>query len=112
MTPDEFVEAFYIEYLSLVKMYFGNNGKNEVADMIKSLHLDNKGADLLQNIIGGVLRDAFYKILLAIDGEANIGGRQIAYKLFDEENNELTGGEIERFAWEYFHNSKAIIAGK
>lgn len=98
MTPNEFVEAFYIEYQSLVKMYFANNSKSEIADMIKSLHLDAKGADLLQNIIGGVLKDAFYKILLGIDGEANIGGRQITYKLFDEENNELTGGEIERFA--------------
>jgi hypothetical protein len=46
--------------------------------------------------------------LLGLDGEASIGDKQTMYKLFDEENNELTGGEIEVSAYEYFHNNVSL----
>lgn len=56
--------------------------------------------------MNGVLRDAFYTTLLGLDGEAQIGERQETFKIEDENGNELTGGEIESYAWEYFHNNK------
>jgi hypothetical protein len=53
-----------------------------------------------------------YIILLGLDGEANIGGWQEPLKITDQEDNELTGGEIESLAWEYFHNDKYEIDKK
>ena len=54
----------------------------------------------------GALTDMCYTILLGLDGEANIGGTQEMYKIYDESGSELTGGEIEAYAWEYFHDGK------
>ena len=42
-------------------------------------------------------------MMLALDGEASLGGVQMMYKLFDEDGNELTGsGDIESEAFEQF----------
>jgi uncharacterized protein YrzB (UPF0473 family) len=106
MTADEFVKTFYQERQSLIDAFFSPDGKYDVADLIQSLNLDDKGNERLHQILNNVLRDTFYTILLGLEGAASIGGKQIIYKLFDEENNELTGGEIEAFAYEYFHNNK------
>jgi hypothetical protein len=56
--------------------------------------------------LDAVLRDAFYTVLLGLDGEAQIGGHQETYEITDENGNILTGGEIESYAWEYFHNRR------
>jgi Elongation factor Tu C-terminal domain len=109
MTADEFVKAFYQERQSLIDTYFNADSKSDVSELIQSLNLDDKGTERLRQILNGALRDTFYTILLGLDGEASIGDKQIMYKLFDEENNELTGGEIEAFAYEYFHNNKLQV---
>jgi hypothetical protein len=56
--------------------------------------------------LNSVLGDAFYKTLLGLDGEAQIGGRQENFRIEDENGEVLTGGEIEVFAHEYFHNNR------
>jgi hypothetical protein len=103
MTPEEFVKIFYKERQQLVDLYFDQQGHTDVSKMIQSLNLDHNKLGILM----ATLRDAFYTTLLGIDGEAKIGDRQETYRLTDEQGNELTGGEIEGFAWEYFHNAKA-----
>lgn len=107
MTPEEFVKNFHKERQQLVDLYFEEQGQSDVSKMIQSLNLDDKKLETLKEILMATLRDAFYKTLSGIDGEAQIGDRQEIYRLMDEEGNELTGGEIEVFAWEYFHNEKA-----
>lgn len=109
MTTDEFVKAFYLERHSLIDTYFNADSKTDVSLLIQSLNLDDKGTERLHQILNSVLRDTFYKILLGLDGVARIGEKQTNYKLFDEVNNELTGGEIEAFAYEYFHNNRFQI---
>ena len=106
MTADEFVKGFYLERQSLIDTYFNADSKTEVSALIQSLNLDDKGIERLRQILNGSLRDTLYTILLGLDGEASIGDKQTLYKLFDEDNNELTGGEIEVAAYEYFHNNK------
>lgn len=107
MKSEEFVKGFYKEKESLLDFYF-NSKKNEseIGALIKSLNLDEKGNERIRQIINGVLRDSFYTTLLGIDGAAQIGGHQELYKLIDENDNEITGGKIEAYAWEYFHNHK------
>ena len=109
MTQEEFVKGFYLERKSLINQYFAQNSQSEVASLISNLLLDDKGIERLRQILDSTLRDAFYTILLGLDGEASIGNYQTIYKILDEQNNELTNGEIEPLAFEYFHNNKFEI---
>jgi len=106
MTPEEFVKNFYLERKSLVNLYLNSDSETYVSKLITDLQLDELKTEKLRQIINEVLRDGFYTILLGLDGEAKIGERQETYKIEDGNGNELTGGEIEGFAWEYFHNNK------
>ncbi len=109
MTPEEFVRNFYLERKSLVNLYLSSDNETNVSKLISYLQLDELKTEKLRQILNGVLRDAFYTTLLGLDGEAQIGERQETYKIEDENGNEFTGGEIESYAWEYFHNNKFEI---
>jgi len=109
MTSEEFVKAFYDERISMLKQYCDNTTGTAVAVKIGELKLDQESKLKLRGIIGQVLTDVFYSVLLALDGEASLGGKQVAYQLLDEDGNELTGGEIEAFAYEYFQQSDPDI---
>ena len=104
MTPKEFAEGFYLEKQQLMNVYFNSAEPTAVSELIKSLDLDPERKQVLKKIVDGVLTDAFYTILLGLDGEAQIGNRQETYSIQDEGGNELAGGEIEVHAWEYFQN--------
>jgi hypothetical protein len=106
MTSDDFAKGFYLERKQLLELYFKSDNNTDVSQLISSLQLDQEKTERLKQILNAVLRDAFYTVLLGLDGEAQIGNRQETYKILDEEGNELTGGEIEVAAWEYFHNNK------
>lgn len=106
MTPEEFAKNFYLERKSLVDLYLNSDSDSDVSKLINDLKLDEQKTEKIRQILSGVLRDAFYTTLLGLDGEAQIGERQETYKIEDENGNELTGGEIESYAWEYFHNNK------
>lgn len=106
MTPEEFVKNFYLERKNLVDLYLSADNETDVSKLIGELQLDEEKTERLRQILNGTLRDAFYTTLLGLDGCAKIGERQETYKIEDENGNELTGGEIESYAWEYFHNNK------
>ena len=106
MTREEFVKNFYLERKSLVELYLSFDKETDVSKLIVDLHLDEQKTENIRQILNGVLRDAFYTTLLGLDGAAQIGERQETYKIEDENGNILTGGQIEIFAWEYFHNNK------
>ncbi len=106
MTPEEFVKNFYLERKALVDLYLNSDNETDVSKLITDLQLDEEKSEKIRQILNGVLRDAFYTTLLGLDGEAQIGERQETFKIEDENGNELTGGEIESYAWEYFHNNK------
>ena len=74
---------------------------------IKAMDLSAKELKALRAVLDGVLTDAFYTVLLALDGAASLGGKQVTYSLRDEDGNELTGGEIEASAWERFHGPRS-----
>ncbi|MFK7982289.1 MAG: hypothetical protein AB8G86_20070 [Saprospiraceae bacterium] len=108
MTPEEFVKGLFLEKKKHLELYTGMNNELEVTQvstLIKELKLSPEKTTQLKKIIDIVLTDTFYTILLGLDGSAQFGNTQELYKLYDEEGNELTGGDIEHFAWEYFHNN-------
>ena len=50
-----------------------------------------------------ILNENYYNFLLSLDGESGLDGIQMSYKLYDQEENELTGsGDIESEAFEQF----------
>ena len=53
-------------------------------------------------MLNSILRDTFYTILLGLDGCAAIGNYQQLYEIKDENGN-LISGEIDGYAYEYFH---------
>lgn len=107
MTAKEFVELFYTEKNYMMKQYFDNSESTEVGLKIDSLDLTSEQMEKMQSIINIVLTDAMYTILLGLDGEASIGKIQQTYELYDDSGCKLTDcGEIEQYAYEYFHEVK------
>lgn len=106
MTQEEFVMNFYLERKNLVDLYFSSDKATDVSKLIAELQLDEEKTERLRQILNATLRDAFYTTLLGLNGEAQIGEQQETYRIEDENGIELTGGEIEGYAWEYFHNNK------
>lgn len=104
MTPAQFVGLFAKEKRDLLRSYLGG-ADTAVGAQIKAMKLPAKESKALRAVLDGVLTDAFYTVLLALDGAASLGGRQVTYSLRDEDGKELTGGEIEGLAWERFHGS-------
>lgn len=67
------------------------------------LMADGASKDDLYEIVSLILNETYYLLLLALDGEASLGGMQMSYKIYDEEQNLLNEcGEIEAVAFEYF----------
>ena len=49
------------------------------------------------------MNESFYRLLTGLDGETALGNEQIAFKLYDEDNNLLNEcGEIEENAYSLF----------
>ena len=104
MNTEEFVKAFYIEKQTFLKEYLSKNPQSEVGQLIQSLNLTEQQTEIMKKILDTTLTDIFYTILLGLDGCASIGGIQESYDLKDENGNQLSG-EIEGYAYEYFHES-------
>ena len=104
MKPKDFVKEFYKQKKFMTESYLEEGDLSWTGGLIQSLDLDEKGRERMRQIVDGILTDTFYTFLLAMDGAAPIGNTQQLYRLLDENGVEITGGEIEVAAWEYFHN--------
>ncbi|MBX2827449.1 MAG: hypothetical protein KTR22_04770 [Flavobacteriaceae bacterium] len=108
MHTDQFVKAFYAEKQSFLELYISENTDTEVGQLIKSLGLSNLQQEVMKKILDRSFTDIFYTILLGLDGSASIGGVQEMYDIKDEKGNQISG-EIEGYAYEYFHNSDSNL---
>jgi len=104
MSTEEFVKAFYTEKQYFLKVYLSENSETEVGELIKSLNLTEQQNEIMKKVLDSSFTDIFYSILLGLDGCASIGGIQEMYDLKDENGNQLSG-EIEGYAYEYFHET-------
>jgi len=102
MTPSQFVGLFAKEKQDMLELYL-SDPETAAGAQIKALDLTAKELKALRAVLDCVLTDAFYTVLLALDGAASLGGKQVAYSLRDDRGRELTGGEIEAAAWKAFH---------
>ncbi len=102
MTPKEFVRNVHIEKENLLGLYFTSDSDAQVSSQIRALGLSPEKMNELKAIIDGALTDGFYTLLLGLEGSDSIGMEQGAENLFDEDGNELTGGELEAHAYDFF----------
>lgn len=103
MTARQFVAAWKREKKNLVKEFSGATSSTLVATRIRNLNLSGAQRKQVVEIIDAVLTDAFYTLLLGLDGSASIGGVQQAYKIYGEDGKLISdGGEIEAEAAEAF----------
>jgi hypothetical protein len=95
---DKFARNFY-----LARKHF----LQDTFEKIEQLNLEEEETEKTRNIVSTLLTDVFYTILLGLDGEANIGGNQQDYKIYDSEDNLISDcGELEAEAYEYFQENK------
>lgn len=110
MNTEDFVKNFYLEKLNILNSCFDKKQefKSYVSQKIQELNLDDFENEKLKSIISNVLNDAFYTILLGLDGSASIGNsKQEIFKIYDENDNLISEcGDLEGFAYEYFHANK------
>ncbi|HXU92984.1 MAG TPA: hypothetical protein VFP33_04945 [Gallionella sp.] len=107
MTPNEFVRHCAQEKTDLLAAYFNPTADTAVGAAIASLQLSTEQREAMKTILDTALTDAFYTMLLALDGEASLGGKQESYRLVDSEGNLIAGGgELEAAAWQNFQSEQ------
>jgi hypothetical protein len=78
VTPAQFVGLFAREKRDLLRSYLGAE-ETAVGAQIEAMNLAPPQRKALRAALDGVLTDAFYTVLLALDGAVSIGGKQVAY---------------------------------
>ena len=103
MNADDFARNCRREKDSLVDTYFDGSVETAVGTRIREMRLDTDHLSMLRSIMDGALTDAFYTLLLGLDGVASIGGIQQRFDLRDESGHQIAGGgELESAAFTQF----------
>lgn len=104
MTPSDFAKLCRSEKDTLLTDYLDTVPEAWVGKLIKSMGLSEEQLRQVREVLDTVLADTFYRLLLALDGAASLGGAQQTYHVVDETGAVLTGnGALEAAAWEAFH---------
>jgi hypothetical protein len=106
MNADDFARLCREEKDSLLSAYFDEGVETAVGVRLREMQLDEARLAILRDILDCVLTDAFYGLLLGLDGAASIGGMQQCFELRDESGNKISGdSELEAAAFTHFHES-------
>lgn len=106
MNAEEFVILFKKQKDYMLQDYLSSPGTlgNK---LIKELNLDTTQLPIMTKLVDVLLTDAFYTILMGLDGGANIGGIQQVYKIYDKKGNLISDcGDIEAALYEVFQEDK------
>ena len=103
MNASEFAILCRTEKDLILSSYFDASSDAAVAKMIDALNLNPNQMVDLRTMVDGVLTDAMYTLLVAIDGGAALGDVQQPYDLRDENGEAISGdGELEAAAFTQF----------
>lgn len=104
MNANDFAECWKKERDYLLELYSSGQEETAVSALIDRMALSSEQKEQMKQVLGQVLTDTFYTLLLGLDGSASIGGVQETFKIYDEEDNLISDcGELEAKAWEQFH---------
>lgn len=108
MNANEFVACWKNERDRFLATYLNEAQETTVSTKIARLNLAADQLPIMRDVVDGILTDAFYTLLLGLDGAASIGGVQQAYQIRDEGSNLISDpGELEAEAWEQFYGDAA-----
>ena len=107
MGPKEFAAACREERDALLSSFTDLSGETTVAAHLAPAGLTPSQRDQVFAAIDAALTDAFYTLLLALDGSASLGGSQRSFVLTDESGEIVANGDgrLEAAAWDVFHAS-------
>ncbi len=98
----EFVLALRDERDAMLASYSASEPATQVGTLLQQASLSNAQRESVMAALDAALTDAFYTILLGLDGAASLGGTQLAYRLQDEMGTIISAGngELEEVAYE------------
>lgn len=103
MTGEEFVRLCFEEKESILSEYCSSETESTVGAMVRALVRAGADQETLHKLLDLVLTENWYRMLLALDGSASLGGEQMTYEVRDEDGNILNEcGELEAAAWDVF----------
>ena len=102
MDAQAFARACREERDAMLASYSDPDGNTEVSALIVRASLTAEQRSQVLAALDTALTDAFYTLLLALDGAASLGGEQQLYTLLDQSGNVVTAGSgsLEAAAWE------------
>lgn len=104
MGSKEFALAVRKERDALLSTFADPAGGSAVAARLAAAKLTPDQTIEIFAAIEAAVSDAFYNLLLALDGSASLGGSQQPFVLIDEEGEVIANGDgrLEAAAWEAF----------
>ncbi|WP_439601575.1 hypothetical protein [Devosia sp.] len=89
------------------RMHSDPNGDTAVAQAIRRADLTEEQRQKVLEALDVALTDAYYGILLALDGAASLGDEQQSYTLLNEHGEVVSdgSGHLESYAYEAFYGS-------
>ena len=103
MTGEEFVRLCFEEKEAALREYCSPASESAVSGLVRQLVSGGSDRETIHQLIDLVMTESWYTMLLALDGEASLGGEQQTYRLYAEDDTLLNEcGELEAAAWEAF----------
>jgi hypothetical protein len=101
MGPKAFAEACKEERDTMLALYADTTGGSAVSEHLRAASLSDDQRKHVLAALNGALTDAFYTMLLALDGSASLGGRQHSFQLRGEDGAPIASGDgrLEAAAW-------------
>ncbi len=108
MDAKTFAQACREERDSMLTSYADPKNGTEVSILIQRASLTPAQAQHVLAALDSALTDAFYTMLLALDGAGALGASQQIYTLLDELGNVIASGDgsLEAAAWEALQSDR------
>ena len=104
MNIEEFVAGLKEERDVLLASYTDGGTSNRVAEQLTAAALTEGQRRKVVGALDATLTDAFYTVLLVLDGASSLNGTQQAYQIADEQGNVVSSGDgkLEALAFKHF----------
>ena len=108
MGPTDFAVACREQRDLMLANYADASGGAAVAALLAAANLSQEQRNYVVSALDTALTDAFYTMLLAIDGSASLGQTQQSFTLTDGEGNMIANGDgrLEAVAWEALQSNQ------
>lgn len=110
MTTEDFVRSFKSQKDEMLAIYFSEHS-GAIGAHIGTMRLSAEQSETMRKLLDQALTDAFYSILLGLDGCARIGNAEQQSFQIQSENGSIVcrgDGQIEALAYKYFQEDDHV----